>query len=113
MKDEKEILDLAHRTAWKYKFSNDPNHSDTYTFNAVCMIDFARKVSELEAAQQTIKWITNDGTVKPEHYTYYLIKTNCRKVVAYWDKDEDGVFHWMSTEGNSYSDTVISEFAEI
>lgn len=46
MIDEKEILDLAHRTAWKYKFSNDPNHSDTYTFNAVCMIDFARKLLE-------------------------------------------------------------------
>lgn len=46
MKDEKEILDIAHRTAWKYKFSNDPHHSDTYTFNKPCMIDFARKVSE-------------------------------------------------------------------
>jgi len=46
MKDEKEILDIAHRTAWKYKFSNDPHHSDTYTFNKACMIDFARKVSE-------------------------------------------------------------------
>ena len=46
MKDEKEILDIAHRTAWKYKFSNDPHHSDTYTFNKMCMIDFARKVSE-------------------------------------------------------------------
>lgn len=46
MKDEKEILDIAHRTAWKYKFSNDQHHSDTYTFNKTCMIDFARKVSE-------------------------------------------------------------------
>lgn len=46
MKEEKEILDIAHRTAWKYKFSKDPHHSDTYTFNKTCMIDFARKVSE-------------------------------------------------------------------
>jgi len=46
MKDEKEILDIAHRSAWKYKFSSDPSHSDTYTFNKTCMIDFARKVSE-------------------------------------------------------------------
>lgn len=49
MKDEKEILDIAHRTAWKYKFSNDPHHSDTYTFNKTCLIDFARKVSERSA----------------------------------------------------------------
>lgn len=64
--------------------------------------------------QQTIKWITNNGTVRPKRHVHYLIKTNSkRKVVAYWEKDEDGIFHWMSTEGYSYSDTAVSEFAEI
>lgn len=43
MQDD-EILKIAHRTAWKYKHSTDPHHSDTYTFNNMCMIDFARKV---------------------------------------------------------------------
>lgn len=46
MKDDKDILDIAHRTAWKYKHSSAPAHSDTYTFNKTCMLDFARKVSE-------------------------------------------------------------------
>lgn len=48
MQDD-DILKLAHRTAWKYKYSSDPAHSDTYTFNKACMIDFARKVSERAA----------------------------------------------------------------
>jgi hypothetical protein len=39
MQDD-EILKLAHRTAWKYKLSSDPSHSDTYKFNNSCMIDF-------------------------------------------------------------------------
>jgi hypothetical protein len=47
--DSGKILEIAHRTAWKYKHSSDPHHSDTYTFNAHTMIDFARKVSEREA----------------------------------------------------------------
>ena len=38
------IMMLAHRTAWKYKHSGDPAHSDTYTFNDTCMVDFVRKV---------------------------------------------------------------------
>jgi len=41
-----EILKLAHRMAWKYKHSNNANHSSTYTFNDVCMIDFAKKISK-------------------------------------------------------------------
>ena len=63
--------------------------------------------------QQTIKWLKNDGTVKPKQFQQYLIKTNCRKAVAYWTKDEDGVFHWASTEHQIYSDTMVSEFAAI
>ena len=45
MTDE-EILKLAHRMAWKYKHSSDKSQSDTYTFNDVCMIDFAKKISK-------------------------------------------------------------------
>lgn len=47
--DAEKILEIAHRTAWKYKHSSDPQHSSTYTFNAHTMIDFARKVSERDA----------------------------------------------------------------
>ena len=39
-----EIKTIAHRTAWKYKHSGDPEHSDTYTFNDACLLNFARKV---------------------------------------------------------------------
>lgn len=63
--------------------------------------------------QQTINWIVNNGSVKPKRHVHYLIKTNWRKAVAYWEKDEDGFFHWTSTEGHTYSDNVVSEFAEI
>lgn len=63
--------------------------------------------------QQTINWIKNDGTVKPKCHIHYLIKTNWRKAVAYWERDEDGMFHWKSTEGHSYSDTVVTQFAAI
>lgn len=35
---------LAHRTAWRYKKSSDPHHSDTYTFNRETLLDFARKL---------------------------------------------------------------------
>ena len=63
--------------------------------------------------KQIISWVKNDGTIKPKRNTHYLIKTNWRKAVAYWTKDEDGGFHWVSTEGNLYSDTVVAEFSEI
>lgn len=38
------IIAIAHRTAWKYKHSTDPCHSDTYTFNDACLLDFVAKV---------------------------------------------------------------------
>ena len=63
--------------------------------------------------KQTINWVKNDGTTEPKRFAHYLIKTNWRKAVAYWEKGEDGIFHWMTTEGNSYPDTVVSEFAAI
>lgn len=43
MTDE-EIEAIGHRKAWRYKFSSDPHHSSTYTFNKMCLIDFARAI---------------------------------------------------------------------
>lgn len=43
-----EILDLAHREAWRYKKSSDPHHSDTYTFNRSTLLEFARKLAIVE-----------------------------------------------------------------
>lgn len=63
--------------------------------------------------QQTITWIKNNESAKKKRHVHYLIATNWRKAVAYWEKDEDGQFHWMTTEGHSYSDTVVQEFAAI
>lgn len=36
-----QIEALAHRIAWRYKKSSDPNHSDTYTFNRATLLQFA------------------------------------------------------------------------
>lgn len=63
--------------------------------------------------KQTLNWLKNNETNKPKPHKTYVIKTNWRQAVAYWQRDEDGLFHWMSTEGHSYCDTVVSEFAEI
>jgi hypothetical protein len=39
---------LAHRTAWRYRKSSDPHHSDTFTFNRACLLDFAEKLLAAE-----------------------------------------------------------------
>jgi hypothetical protein len=39
---DSEILSLAHRKAWRYKYSSDPAHSSTYTFNDMLMVEFVR-----------------------------------------------------------------------
>jgi hypothetical protein len=41
-----DILKKAHRMCWRYKFSSDPHHSDTYTFEKFTMIDFARAIAK-------------------------------------------------------------------
>ena len=46
---EQEIEALAHRVAWRYAKSSDPNHSDTYTFNRQCLMQF---VGALLAAER-------------------------------------------------------------
>ena len=38
------VEELAHRTAWRYARILDPHHSDTYTFNFACLLDFADKL---------------------------------------------------------------------
>ena len=45
---------LAHRMAWRYKCSRDPNHSDTYTFNRATLLTFA---DALVAAERE-RWVT-------------------------------------------------------
>jgi len=45
---EYEILSLAHRICWKYKKSQDPHHSDTYTFNDTTMLEFVRILKMME-----------------------------------------------------------------
>jgi hypothetical protein len=39
---DEQIEAIGHRKAWRYKHSSDPAHSSTYTFNRVCLLDFAR-----------------------------------------------------------------------
>jgi hypothetical protein len=51
--DGNKILEIAHGTAWKYKKSSDPHHSDTYTFNEHTIIDFVQKVTR--EAEERIK----------------------------------------------------------
>lgn len=48
MISEELIKELAHRKAWRYKHSTEPQHSDTYTFNDMCLIDLCRAI-EAEA----------------------------------------------------------------
>lgn len=45
---EQEIEALAHRMAWRYAKSHDPNHSDTYTFNRQCLVQFAQALQAAE-----------------------------------------------------------------
>ena len=45
-----QIEAIAHRTAWRYKKSSDPHHSDTYTFNRHTLIDFVRAITSVQGA---------------------------------------------------------------
>jgi hypothetical protein len=51
---EEEILAVAHRMAWRYNKSSDENHSDAYTFNEQCMIDFAKRIGK-DGQQRVVK----------------------------------------------------------
>ena len=44
---DEDILSLGQRNAWRYKYSSDPAHSSTYTFNDVCLVQFARAILAL------------------------------------------------------------------
>ena len=39
-----DILDTAHRMAWRYKHSSDPHHSHTYAFTNRTMVEFVRRL---------------------------------------------------------------------
>ena len=61
---DEDILSLGQRNAWRYKYSSDPAHSSTYTFNDVCLVQFARAILALrpQAVPMTDEpqWIVND-----------------------------------------------------
>jgi len=42
--DADRIEAIAHRTAWRYRKSSDPHHSDSYTFNRGALMDFAARL---------------------------------------------------------------------
>ena len=44
------IEDLAHRMCWRYKYSTDPAHSHTYTFNRATLLAFADAILEQQRA---------------------------------------------------------------
>jgi hypothetical protein len=56
---------MAHRMCWRYKHSSDPAHSNTYTFNRACLLEFAAKLlaAERERCAQLCEQI---GRVGPE-----------------------------------------------
>lgn len=92
--DGNKILEIAHRTAWKYKKSSDPHHSDTYTFNEHTMIDFVQKVTrENEERIKTLELGINQ--------LRYLIAESAG--VAGLHKNGD-VAEWDWLLGNSWLD---------
>lgn len=64
--DGYKVLEIAHRTAWKYKLSSDINHSDTYTFNEITMVDFATKLTndlydKIQNLEQEVRYLRAFG----------------------------------------------------
>lgn len=62
---------LAHRMAWRYRRSSDPQHSDTYTFNRATLLQFADalRAAERNAATQRAAfygWLRGGPDV-PQH----------------------------------------------
>lgn len=43
-----DVEKLAHRIAWRYRKSSDPQYSDTYTFNAATLHKFVWEVVSAE-----------------------------------------------------------------
>lgn len=43
---DEQIATLAHIKAFRYKHSTDPHHGSIYSFNRMCLIDFARAILE-------------------------------------------------------------------
>jgi len=58
--NKKKVLEIAHRTAWKFKHSSDPSHSSTYTFNESTLIDFVNKIHEARSESIEIE-LPGDG----------------------------------------------------
>lgn len=69
---EQEIESLAHRMAWRYSKSHDPHHSDTYTFNRQCLLQFADGLLAAERERylsliQATEDILEDGHMNTEY----------------------------------------------
>lgn len=59
--NKQNTLELAHRTAWRYKKSSDPHHSDTYTFNENTLLQFADQVVKANGSMDTkrMDWLAD------------------------------------------------------
>lgn len=75
------IIDLAHRICWRYKHSNDPHHSSTYTFNDRTLMQFAEAIRAeykalLKLAEEALAGgLWDYGPGQDEH-------TKCEEVLA-------------------------------
>ena len=50
---EEEITTLAHRKAFRYKHSTEDHPGSLYTFNKMCLLDFARSLIEEASKKKT------------------------------------------------------------
>ena len=50
-----DVIELAHRICWRYKHSNDPHHSSTYTFNDRTLMQFSETI-RAEVLEEAAKW---------------------------------------------------------
>ncbi len=49
-----QIAEIGLLTAWRHKPSRDPNHSETFTFNRVCLLAFARNLMSLPPSDAAV-----------------------------------------------------------
>lgn len=77
-----QILDLAHREAWRYRKSSDPHHSDTYTFNRATLLEFARKLSAVEREACAAILDENAQRCGDESMMRLILETNAEAIRA-------------------------------
>lgn len=72
-----EIIALAHLRAWRYKHSSDPHHSDTYTFNEVTLLEFAKTIAADRAQRQA-----EQESMACWHETFQGVCTKCGALIS-------------------------------